>query len=181
MISQEKAQFVRLMADKDGLIEPLAVIEAARPADSPIHGEFEWDDAKASHEYRLDQARGLIRFVRLEFKTTRETIIAPHFVVDPDRPPRSHRYVDLTIAGQQRDRAQRILIDELDRIAAAIRRAQEIAAVLGLVDELDAMLADVQSLKTKTEKRKEAAEAKRRRKKSKSRRPRGRERPEARV
>jgi hypothetical protein len=40
---------------------PEEVIEAARPADSPLHSRFTWDDSEAAHQWRLMQARNLLR------------------------------------------------------------------------------------------------------------------------
>ncbi len=37
------------------------LVDASRPADAPLHGEFEWDDAIAAESYRQDQARYIIR------------------------------------------------------------------------------------------------------------------------
>lgn len=39
------------------------VVEDARDPASPIHSFFEWDDTVAAEQYRLHQARGLIRAV----------------------------------------------------------------------------------------------------------------------
>jgi hypothetical protein len=44
-----------------GRVAPPDLIEAARPADAPLHGYFQWDDTTAAHEFRLIQARRLIR------------------------------------------------------------------------------------------------------------------------
>lgn len=40
------------------------LLEIATPAESAIHAAFEWDDAVAGHEYRLTEARKLIRSLR---------------------------------------------------------------------------------------------------------------------
>lgn len=37
------------------------VLNANRPADAPLHNEFEWDDTEAAEKYRLHQAGHLIR------------------------------------------------------------------------------------------------------------------------
>ena len=44
-----------------GVLRAKDVVEYARDPETALHGEFEWDDAKAGHEYRLEQARKLIR------------------------------------------------------------------------------------------------------------------------
>ena len=56
-VEQALAEIAR---EHDGILRPVDVVEAARPARHPLHSRFEWDDAKAGHAYRLWQARELI-------------------------------------------------------------------------------------------------------------------------
>lgn len=46
-----------------GAVAPKAILDAARPTDAPLHPIFEWSDDKAAEQYRLIQARRLIRAV----------------------------------------------------------------------------------------------------------------------
>lgn len=55
-----------------GVLKPQAVVEAARRKTHPLHPHFEWDDALAAEAFRLDQARNLIRIVRIEDEATEE-------------------------------------------------------------------------------------------------------------
>jgi hypothetical protein len=48
-----------------GRLTPDAVVEAARSDESPLHPHFEWDNDAAAEAYRLDQARGIIRSIRV--------------------------------------------------------------------------------------------------------------------
>lgn len=41
------------------------LVEAARPESSPLHTHFEWNDGIAAEEYRLVQAAGLVRQIRV--------------------------------------------------------------------------------------------------------------------
>ncbi len=41
------------------------VLDEAADAKSPLHKYFEWDDRKAAHQYRLEQARRLIRSIEV--------------------------------------------------------------------------------------------------------------------
>lgn len=50
---------------KHGTAKPSLVLNEAKPASSPLHPFFEWDDAKAGHNYRIVQARHLIRSVEI--------------------------------------------------------------------------------------------------------------------
>lgn len=51
-----------------GKLTAQAVITAASEPDHPLHDRFEWDDTAAAAKYRLDQARRLIRVVRIEYQ-----------------------------------------------------------------------------------------------------------------
>ena len=55
--------------DPDGLLQPEAVVDAAKDPASPLHRYFEWDISKAAYGYWLGQARHLIAqytFVRVD-------------------------------------------------------------------------------------------------------------------
>ena len=46
-----------------GELTPAAVVNDARSPGSPLHSYFEWSDTEAAEQYRLHQARNLIRSV----------------------------------------------------------------------------------------------------------------------
>jgi len=185
-ISEAALEYVLSFENDEGYIEPQALINAGRDPGSPIHNQFTWDVDKAAQERWTEQARDLIRIVRMEITVERQIVVAPIYAVDPDRPSKSQRYIRLERAAMEEERALRILQDEIDRIASAIRRAQAVAAVLGLSARLDELLDHVMILKTAAERRKAAREKEAtakpgRKKRGRSRkRPRG-ERPEMRA
>jgi hypothetical protein len=47
----------------DGVCQAQAVVDAARPKSSPIHEDFEWNDAVAAEEARRYTARSMIRML----------------------------------------------------------------------------------------------------------------------
>ena len=55
----------RITKEHGGRLTPDAVVETARSANHPLHAHFEWDDKVAAESYRLDQARSIIRMVRV--------------------------------------------------------------------------------------------------------------------
>lgn len=75
------------IAKRDGgLLRPQAVVDAARPKNSPLHGAFCWDDTEAARLYRLDQAQRLIRRFTIEIESDGETVEVPAFInVSSDR------------------------------------------------------------------------------------------------
>lgn len=46
-------------------LTPRIVLEDARPPESPLHPCFEWDDVRAAELHREDQARNVIRSIRV--------------------------------------------------------------------------------------------------------------------
>jgi hypothetical protein len=50
----------------NGSLTPQAVVEAARNPRHVLHKHFEWDDATAAEAYRIEQARGIIRVIRVD-------------------------------------------------------------------------------------------------------------------
>lgn len=53
------AEFDRIRKTRGGLSRAL-LLEESTPPHSALHDEFLWDDTRAAHEYRLDQAGRLI-------------------------------------------------------------------------------------------------------------------------
>ena len=50
---------------KHGALQPETVVEEAS-SDEALHPYFQWDDAAAAHEYRLETARRLIRAIVID-------------------------------------------------------------------------------------------------------------------
>lgn len=139
-----KTQVLQAIADRhDGHLPPDQVVESARHPLSPLHDYFEWDDAKAGDAYRLQQARALIRSVRIEVRSGTSTVVAPLFVRNPDLPPKQQGYVTIARLVKSEDSARAAVLAEFGRVAAALERAKAVAAAVGLVEEIDALLASV--------------------------------------
>lgn len=88
----------RLAAENGGVLQPVAVVESARPSTSPLHSRFEWDNTKAAHEYRLAQARMLIR-------------VSVHVIADDGQEDRI--FVSLKLDREQDGGGYRTLVDVL--------------------------------------------------------------------
>lgn len=59
--------------DQQGEMTPEVVVTEATPKTHPLHGHFEWNDKVAGHQYRLVQARELIRSVKIVYREGTET------------------------------------------------------------------------------------------------------------
>lgn len=58
------------LAEDHGHLTPELVVDAARPAESPLHDLFEWDDSVAGERWRREQARHLIIQCRVTVQTS---------------------------------------------------------------------------------------------------------------
>ena len=63
MLSKEKADFVRALADADGHIDPRRIVEAARDPASPIHTDFTWNIGDAAAERWRDDNLAVLRLL----------------------------------------------------------------------------------------------------------------------
>ncbi len=61
MTSKILDELRQIREENGGLLSPEVVIDKAANEDNPLHSSFEWDDNKAAHQHRLDQARRLVR------------------------------------------------------------------------------------------------------------------------
>ena len=50
-----------------GVLTAEVVVDESRAEDAPLHTHFEWDDAEAGERYRQQQARELIRSVKIRY------------------------------------------------------------------------------------------------------------------
>ena len=69
-----KAELARLT--EDGVIKPVDVVEAARDKKSALHECFTWDDGEAAHQYRLVEARNLLRVYVVQEESVTENVRA---------------------------------------------------------------------------------------------------------
>lgn len=134
------AELNELAVSNDGLLTPVVVLERASNPASALHPLFTWDDARAGHLRRLDEARGIIMSVRV--------IIAPQ----PERPVMNVRaftslaadrvsgggYRQMQVVMSRPDlRAQllRTAIQELAALQKKYATLQELAQVFAALDE----------------------------------------------
>jgi len=74
---------IKCLEDSKGRITPKQVLETAKDKKSPLHSYFEWDDTEAAYKWRIEQARELIRRVKIEIVIEEKTIRSVAYVHDP--------------------------------------------------------------------------------------------------
>lgn len=138
-------QELRRIEEKYGGIEPAAVVLEAESNTSPLHGEFEWDNAKAAQRYRYEQARHLIRelvFLPVDNEGNpvgkfSEPLRAFHNVVEGDR-----QFYELTFKVLEEPEHRQQVIERLKREALSWRnRARDFEELTSIVRAIDQLAA----------------------------------------
>ena len=130
------AAHLRTLERPDGQLLEEDVLADARNLDSPLHVHFTWDNRTAAEAHRLQQARQLIRMVRVVVRVSHIDIAAPKYVRDYKN---NVGYRDVVLVRREPEIARETFVAELLRVRSAMRRAKNTAHELGLSDEIDAI------------------------------------------
>lgn len=130
---------IKALEDRAGRVTAEDLVAAARDRKHPLHGDFEWDDHKAAHQYRLNQARQLISSVRVVMTVETKQMAIVGYVRDPEAAP-LQGYRAVAKIRSERDVAVEALLVEIERVQSILERAQGVAIGLGLEDEFHASL-----------------------------------------
>jgi hypothetical protein len=122
---------------KAGQLSAGAVVEAARPEDAPLHPAFQWDDEAAAEEYRLIQARRVIRALHVVQPGREPRTVYVHV----ERPAGEGDYTPLNLIVNTPDRFMVALAEAERSLASAETRVSELKEVAsGKGDEFLARL-----------------------------------------
>lgn len=135
-----------IAARNGGRVTPEEVIDAARRTDSPLHDYFDWDDNSAAHKYRIEQARGLIREVKITFTVETKTVRSVYYVRDPSMGAKEMGYISVSKVRTESELAREVLVEEFSRVNAVLARAKALATILGLAEDIDQLNEQVASL-----------------------------------
>lgn len=82
MVNATVEKELRALHSRDGVLTCEAVLDAARPKNSPLHGYFTWEDSRAAERYRLIEAGRLIATVKIEYapKKAAQVVYTPAFI-----------------------------------------------------------------------------------------------------
>ena len=146
-----RERLAKLEKSGKGRLTPDAVLEDAANKTSPLHDQFEWDDTKAAQAHRLVQARRLIVSVMVVTTTTTAIVEAPFYMRDPNAAGDEQGYVSVNTLRSDEDSARAALIDAFKVAGDYLRRARELAIVLEMHDQVDALISGVVNLRQQLE------------------------------
>jgi hypothetical protein len=132
---QVRTELERLYGQK-GELKPSAVVDAARAKDSPLHKCFEWRDGKAADEYRLIQARKLIRLTVTIIDDKPESYM--HVPARGTADDQEGAYHPVSVIVQNFDWYERALSELTSKVHSAMASADELRRAAESVDAPDA-------------------------------------------
>jgi hypothetical protein len=135
--------------DRNGTLTPEMVVADAKREGSPLHDLFEWDLGKAATSHWLETARRLIRNVKVIVTNEKTTLKAPFFVRDPSLDYHEQGYTTVVQLRTKPQLAQEAVLEECSRAASAFRRAQEVAAAVGVEQDVADLLSRTLNLTTR--------------------------------
>jgi len=140
-LTQAQLAHIKGLENRKGQITARRVLEDAKQKRSPLHSLFNWDLAHAAERWWLHRARMIIGAVTIQVTHSDTVIKSPCYVVDTSVKGQGYR----SVVSMKTDTssARESLIYTLEVAAGHLRRAYDLAAPLGLSQDIDALLAQI--------------------------------------
>ena len=131
MKNQKVEQALRAIAAKHGnILRAEDVLTEAKSPKHILHSQFEWDDGEAAHQWRLNQARNLIR---VTVQVIGDGITSPTFVslsTDRTAPGGGYRLAADVLGDEaMREQLLKDALAELNSFTKKYRELKELADV----------------------------------------------------
>jgi len=148
-LTKEAIAEIKALEDRRGRLSPQEIVEAARAEGSALHECFEWDDTKAAESWRIEQARDLIRRVKIEVVIEDRSFRTVAYVRDQDQT--AHKAGYRSVLKITKTGSAQMMRAELEAIGADMARAiglawakqgnlpgvaERLEAIKALVDEM---------------------------------------------
>ena len=139
MITSERRKAIREELQtlvKDGRLIPEDVVDAAKNPNSSLHTYFTWDDTEAAAAFRLQEARALIKRVRVSVVRTDESVVhVPSFI----RLPQGAGYQNISV----------MITNKPDHIGTVLIALAQVSTMLKnlAAPELDEIIMEIDNLR----------------------------------
>lgn len=136
-ISKRAKQELDVLTEaNDGILTPDAIVGYARDPETALHRHFEWDDTEAAHQYRLAQARKIIRVCVTVIEPT-SSLVRVWVSLPSDRGRGGHGYRTIQAVMQDTERRYELLEmahRDFDAFRRKYRALQELVPVFEAMD-----------------------------------------------
>ncbi len=123
---------------KYGELTPEAVVEASKKKKSPMHKLFEWDNEKAGHQHRLQQARQIINNIEIVVVKDNEPYHVNAYEIVKSETGREYKSLDI------------MTFDEAEQVRQmTIKNIEYLQKKLEVYENYADIIIDLQNIKTK--------------------------------
>ena len=134
-----RSELEQIRTANDGQLLPEAIVDFARNRDTALHGEFEWNNTKAAHQFRLEQARRVIRLNINVLPTESGDVTVPMYVSLKSDRYSGGGYRTLEDVMSDADMRTQLLeqgLEEFQRVRRKYQTMQELAPVFTAIDRV---------------------------------------------
>jgi hypothetical protein len=135
----EELEFIR--SKHGGVLRPEDVVEFARDERTALHADFQWDDTEAAQQFRLWQARQVIRLTITIVDSPAGKQSIPMYVslvTDRQKPGGGYRpLVDVMSADDLRDELLRQALGELKTVRKKYQQLQELRPIFRAIEKVE--------------------------------------------
>lgn len=123
-----------------GILRAEQVVEFARNPKTALHSQFEWDDTKAGYQYRLWQAREIIRVrVTMEPRINAETRAYVSLYSDRKQPGGGYRAIaDVLSDEERREELLQQALRDMEAFKHKYIQLKRLAPVFAAMDRVQA-------------------------------------------
>lgn len=134
-----RAELEHIRHASGGVLKPEAVVEFARNPSTALHSRFEWDDTEAAQQFRIWQARQVIRVaVEVLPHTTTETRVYVSLLSDRSRPGGGYRpLLDVMSDAEKRAELVRQALGEFRRVRDRYQQIKELEPIFAAIEQVE--------------------------------------------
>lgn len=129
---------IQAIFDQHGAVTPSLVVEYARDQTTELHNRFEWDDTIAAEQYRLNQARRVIRVTKIVYEGERQPLFhVPKIKLEDQGGDKAGKYLPAgMVVKQQKDyqRCRDEILSKVMSLKSSLSELERYAAKDGIDD-----------------------------------------------
>lgn len=145
---REKIQKELAKLERDGLIKPSDVVAFAASPKTSLHACFTWDDTEAAKQWRLEQARGLIRCYVVVADAPDSGPVRAFVSLRSDRKTEGGGYRRIVDVMSNEQLHAQLMRDALTDLRAAQKRYAQLQELAGVFEAVDRVSAEFEQKQT---------------------------------
>jgi hypothetical protein len=139
--AQTAGRYLRNLEERDGEIKPEVMVDEAKDTEAALHPCFEWDDQKAAENYRVGQAKGVLRNIVVVYQKDdekEEPLQVRAFVHVKQTDEEESKYIHVETAMSDEILKRQLLesaLRELDEFRRKYHGLIELSELFGVIEQ----------------------------------------------